>query len=89
VTYHIRVDACTPSGWISTQQWSKHLADETDLTKSYQEFWDDLFLEADLAGCPQQEAFFKLYSQTAAEAGECTDLTYTPARKDGPWRISD
>ena len=59
------------------------MADETDLTKSYQEFWDDLFLEADLAGCPQQEAFFKLYSQTAAEAGECTDLTYTPARKDG------
>jgi hypothetical protein len=59
------------------------LADETNLAKSYQEFWDDLFLEADLSGCPQQEAFFKLFSQMAAEAGECTDLTYTPARKDG------
>ena len=59
------------------------MADPTDLGKSYQEFWDDLFLEADQSGCPQQEAFFKLYSRTAAEAGECTDLTYTPARKDG------
>ena len=68
---------------MSTQQWREYLADETESAKSYHEFWDDLFLEADRSGCPQQEAFFKLYSQMAAEAGECTDLTYTPARKDG------
>lgn len=56
---------------------------EPDLAQAYDEFWEDLFVEADLSGSPQQEAFFRLYARMAGEAGECTDLIYTPARKDG------
>ncbi|UGY02462.1 AIPR family protein [Bradyrhizobium quebecense] len=56
---------------------------EPDLVQAYDEFWEDLFVEADLSGSPQQEAFFRLYARMAGEAGECTDLIYTPARKDG------
>lgn len=56
---------------------------ETDTAQAYDEFWEDLFVEADLSGSPQQEAFFRLYARMAGEAGECTDLIYTPARKDG------
>jgi AIPR protein len=59
------------------------LADDPDLEKSYHEFWDDLFLEADSSASPQAAAFFNLYSRMAAETGECTDLTYTPAKKEG------
>ncbi|BBO06289.1 hypothetical protein SG09_56390 [Bradyrhizobium ottawaense] len=56
---------------------------ETDSAQAHDEFWEDLFVEADLSGSPQQEAFFRLYARMAGEAGECTDLVYTPARKDG------
>ena len=59
------------------------MVEEPDFAKSYSEFWEDLFLEADASACPQQEAFFSLYARMAAECGECTDLTYTPAKKEG------
>jgi hypothetical protein len=59
------------------------LVEEPDFAKSYGEFWNDLFFEADDSACPQQEAFFSLYARMAAECGECTDLTYTPAKKEG------
>jgi hypothetical protein len=59
------------------------LSAEVDIEKAYNEFWEDIFVEADLSGSSQLEAFFKLFSAAAAEAGECTDLTYTPAKKEG------
>lgn len=59
------------------------MAEESEIAKSYRELWEDLFLEADASACPQQEAFFSLYARMAAECGECSDLNYTPVKKDG------
>ncbi|WBQ13038.1 AIPR family protein [Hyphomonadaceae bacterium BL14] len=52
-------------------------------------FWDDLLLAASSSGEPQQEAFFQLYGELAAENGDCSDLIYTPVRKEGtrPYQV--
>lgn len=59
------------------------MADDPNLPTAYNELWEDLFLEADVSASPQPEAFFSLYSRAATLTGECTDLTYAPARKEG------
>jgi hypothetical protein len=59
------------------------LVDESDIAAAYKEFWEDIFLEADSSASPQPEAFFNLYSRVATLTGECTDLTYSPAKKEG------
>ena len=56
----------------------------TDLEKSYEEFWDELLLEAEANKELQATAFFDLYANLAAENGDCGDLEYCPVRKEGP-----
>jgi hypothetical protein len=50
---------------------------------AFEQFWQDLLVEADATGDPQNEAFFRLYAELAAENGDCLDLTYMPARREG------
>jgi len=57
-----------------------------DIDEEYAGFWEDLLREAELTGEPQNSAFFQLYANLAAENGDCADLTYTPARKEGRGR---
>lgn len=56
---------------------------EIDPGESYDEFWQELLIEAEATGDSQNEAFFRLYSGLAAENGDCLDLTYRPARREG------
>lgn len=56
---------------------------EYDIDEEYDGFWEDLLREAELSGEPQNSAFFSLYAALASENGDCADLTYTPARKEG------
>jgi hypothetical protein len=54
-----------------------------DLDGAFALFWDDLLFEADATAEPQARAFFQLYSDLATQNGDCTDLAYAPARKEG------
>lgn len=54
-----------------------------ELQSAFDAFWDDLLFEAEASGEPQARAFFQLYAELAADNGDCTDLTYTPVRKEG------
>ena len=49
----------------------------------YEEFWDDLLLDAQSTGELQATAFFQTYATVAAENGDCGDLEYSHARKEG------
>ena len=53
------------------------------LDDSYKEFWRDLLLDAVSSGDPQHSCFFRMFSELAAENGDCPDLVYTPARREG------
>ncbi|MDE0533102.1 MAG: AIPR family protein [Albidovulum sp.] len=55
-----------------------------DLDATYSEFRNDMLVEAEASGEPQESVFFTAMSELASENGDCTDLTYTPARRDGP-----
>lgn len=55
-----------------------------DLDTTYAEFRNDMLVEAEASGEPQESVFFAAMSELASENGDCTDLTYTPARRDGP-----
>lgn len=54
-----------------------------DLNVAFAEFRNDLLREAEVSGDPQPACFFKLFSEAAAANGDCIDLDYTPARKEG------
>jgi hypothetical protein len=54
-----------------------------DLSEAFEHFWQDLLVEADATGDSQNEAFFRLYAGLAAENGDCLDLAYMPARREG------
>ncbi|MBO6729970.1 MAG: AIPR family protein [Maricaulis sp.] len=56
---------------------------------AFDEFWEDLVLEAGASGEPQHAAFFQLYGALASENGDCADLIYTPVKRDGakPYQI--
>jgi hypothetical protein len=53
------------------------------------ELQEDILREAVASGEPQQAIFFERFAGLAAEAGDCRDLEYTPARHEGtrPWQI--
>ena len=53
------------------------------LQNLYKEFWEDLLLDAQSAGELQATAFFQAYATVAAENGDCGDLEYSHARKEG------
>ena len=55
----------------------------TDDNGAFADFWNDLLREAEVYGEPQHACFFQMFSQIAAENGDCIDLTYTPVRKEG------
>lgn len=54
-----------------------------DLNAAFDDFRDDLTREVHALGEPEQECFFRRYSQIAADNGDCIDLEYTPVRKEG------
>jgi hypothetical protein len=56
---------------------------ETGLEEAYQEFTNDLLIEADVSGDSQHNCFFRLFSDVASQNGDTSDLDYTPARIDG------
>jgi len=59
------------------------LSGVTELDEAYREFAEDLLRDSESTGDPQQACFFSAYAELAAENGDCGDLTYTPARKEG------
>src|SRR5688572_19804383 len=54
-----------------------------DLHEAYEAFSEDLLRDAQVSGDPKHEVFFRIYSSLATDNGDCPDLHYTPARKDG------
>lgn len=54
-----------------------------ELGESFGQFWEDLLFEAEASADPQAAVFFRMYSELAAENGDCIDLIYTPARSEG------
>ena len=61
----------------------------SELESAYEEFLSDLHLEADVSGEPLHACCFKMFSEAAADNGDCEDLTYAPVRSDGarPFQI--
>ena len=55
-----------------------------DLQDLYDEFWEDILLDAQTTGELQATAFFETYAVVAAENGDCGDLECSHARKEGP-----
>ena len=53
------------------------------LQNLYEEFREELLLDAQATGELQATAFFQTYAAVAAENGDCGDLQYSHARKDG------
>jgi hypothetical protein len=53
------------------------------LEEAYREFQADLKFETLARGDSVEAAFFGVYASLASENGDCIDLTYTPARKEG------
>lgn len=61
-----------------------------DLDATYDEFREELLLEAEASGDLQHDTFFNLYASLASESGETIDLEQVPARKEGtrsPWQV--
>lgn len=58
--------------------------DGDELSDAHGHFWNELLIEAEVSGEPQETVFFERLSELAGETGDCADLTYTPVRRDGP-----
>jgi hypothetical protein len=56
---------------------------KVDLQEAYREFSGELLLEAQASGDPKHQAFFRMYAGLARDNGDCPDLEYTPAKKEG------
>lgn len=56
---------------------------EINLDEAFGDFETELILEAESSSESKLNAFFRLYSELAAENGDCIDLLYTPARREG------
>lgn len=56
---------------------------QVDLEESFIEFESDLAIESEASSDSKHHAFFRLYAELAAENGDCIDLLYTPARREG------
>ena len=54
------------------------------LQSVYDEFWQEILLDAQIAGELQATAFFQAYAAVAAENGDCGDLECGHARREGP-----
>ena len=63
--------------------------EEVDAAAEYRAFRDDLLREAEVSGDPQRAAFFRLYSELAAENGDCLDMVYCPIVREGarPYQV--
>ncbi|WP_419914610.1 AIPR family protein [Hoeflea sp.] len=61
----------------------------TDAASGYDAFWDDLLRDTEVSGDPQRAAFFRVYSELAAENGDCADLVYCPVIREGarPYQV--
>jgi hypothetical protein len=53
------------------------------LDETFTQFWEELLFEAAVSAEPQAQAFFRMYAAVAAQNGDCADLTYAPARREG------
>ena len=56
---------------------------QANLDVAFEDFWNDLHLEAEASSEPLASAFFRLFGDLAAENGDCSDLQYTPVRREG------
>ena len=55
-----------------------------NLQNLYNEFWEDILLDAQNNGELQATTFFEKYAGVAADNGDCGDLECSHARKEGP-----
>lgn len=58
-----------------------------NLEEEYINLVEDIVLGATADGIPKVEEFFKIFSQLAAENGDCPDLTYSPILSGSGYRV--
>ena len=56
---------------------------DSDIDAAYAGFLEDLSFEGSASGDTAETSFFNLYSALASENGDCVDLVYAPASRDG------
>ncbi len=59
----------------------------TDLQDDFKNLAEDIALGSDADGIPKVEEFFKIFSQLAAENGDCPDLSYSPVLSGLGYRV--
>ena len=59
----------------------------SDLQQEYLNLSEDIVIGSTADGIPKVEEFFKIFSQLAAENGDCPDLTYAPILSGSGYRI--
>lgn len=59
----------------------------TNLQEDFNNLAEDIALGADADGIPKVEEFFNIFSQLAAENGDCPDLTYSPILSGSGYRV--
>ncbi len=57
--------------------------EQSEFEATYTELREDILREAEVSGEAQETVFFEYFSEVASENGDCGDLTYAPARRDG------
>ena len=58
-----------------------------NLEDEYVNLAEDIVIGASADGIPKVEEFFKVFSQLAAENGDCPDLTYSPVVSGSGYRV--
>lgn len=59
----------------------------SNLEQEYAILADEVTIGATADGTPKVEEFFKIYSELAAENGDCPDLTYSPILSGSGYRV--
>ncbi len=59
----------------------------TNLEEEYVNLAEDIVIGSASDGIPKVEEFFKVFSQLAAENGDCPDLTYSPILSRNGYRV--
>ena len=59
----------------------------SNLEQEYLNLAEDIVIGSTADGIPRVEEFFKVFSQLAAENGDCPDLTYSPILSGSGYRV--
>ena len=59
----------------------------SNLEQEYLNLAEDIVIGSAADGIPKVEEFFKVFSQLAAENGDCPDLTYSPILSGSGYRV--